>query len=113
MWCPSYYNPDIPVAPSTGHVLTTLAELTEGLKGMIVNLNSGGISGQIDLFGTTINPVRLVWAGRSASLTRVCLSAGGPAYALNMAPLLTIKARDPRSSAQDLGPMVTSTMVAS
>src|SRR6218665_2306081 len=79
---------------------------------MIDNLNGDGISGQIDLVGATVNPVRLVWAGGSASLAGVCLTAGGPAYTLKVAPFPTVITREPLGSAEALGPMVTSTIVA-
>src|SRR6218665_1888372 len=70
---------------------------------MIDNLNGDGISGQIDLVGATVNPVRLVWAGGSASLAGVCLTAGGPAYTLKVAPFPTVITREPLGPAEALG----------
>src|SRR6218665_1006705 len=79
---------------------------------MIGNLYRNGVAGQINLLGTTVNPVRLVWAGGSASLARVCLTTSGPANALEVAPFPAIITREPLGPARALGSMITSTIVA-
>jgi len=79
---------------------------------MIGNLDGNGIAVQINLLGATVNPVRLVRAGGGASLAGVCLTTGGPAYALNMATFATVIACEPLGPARALGPMITSTVVA-
>src|SRR6218665_1003755 len=71
---------------------------------MIDNLNGDGISRQIDLVGATVNPVRLVWAGGRASLAGVCLTAGGPAYTLKVAPFPTVITREPLGPQKPWGP---------